>query len=81
LEGAWQCAPALLYYPRPCGHALFLRCRKALRFSFIAGRRFAFPPLPEGASLFLHCRKALRFSSIAGRRFAFPAYLIIGIDW
>ena len=34
------------------GAALFLHRRKALRFSFIVGRRCAFPSLSEGAALF-----------------------------
>jgi len=41
-EGARQCAPALLYYPRPCGHALFLHCRKALA----AFPAYVLSPLP-----------------------------------
>jgi len=41
-EGARQCAPTLLYYPRPCGHALFLYCRKALA----AFPAYVPPPLP-----------------------------------
>jgi len=31
------------------GLSAFLQCRKAFRYSFIAGRRCAFPSLPEGA--------------------------------
>jgi len=34
----WLCLPAL-----PEGAALFIHCLEVVRFSFIAGRRFAFP--------------------------------------
>ena len=45
-------------------HCSTIRVLVGMRFSSVAGRRFAFPSLPEGASLFLHCRKALRFSGL-----------------